>query len=229
GFCTINPRSNGWGWATWLFVLMPALLLLRRRRVPAPVSRKPSRNFLAALLALGVLASAGAAQATTVVTLSTAKMASRAQHVAHVKVTDVQVVRRPDGWISTVYTLSPVESIKGEGSFEISVPGGTIGNYATYIAGAPVLAVGHEYIVFAKEAENGRTIVSGVFQGVKAIGKDAETGITWVRTGAGVPGTLHTTDAHGAEAKDSAVGAQELPELMQLEDYKAYLRGLVGK
>ncbi|MCB0221571.1 MAG: hypothetical protein KDH09_17870, partial [Chrysiogenetes bacterium] len=41
GFCTINPRSNGWGWATWLFVLMPALLLLRRRRVPAPVSRKP--------------------------------------------------------------------------------------------------------------------------------------------------------------------------------------------
>lgn len=229
GICTINPRSNGWGWATWLIILMPAVLLLRRKRASAPVSRNARRNLLGALLALGVLAGASAAQATTVVTLSTAKMASRAQHVAHVKVTDVQVVRRPDGWISTVYTLAPVESIKGEGSFEVSVPGGAIGGYAVNIAGTPTMEVGREYIVFAKQAQNGRTIVSGVFQGVKPIAKDADTGTTWVRTGAGVPGTLHTTDEHGAQSKDAAVSAQELPELMELDDYKAYLRGLVGK
>ena len=229
GFCTINPRSNGWGWATWLIVLMPAVLLLQRKRAPARAGSKSRRNLLAALLALGVLAGASAAQATTVVARSTSEMVSRADHLAHVKVVDVRVVRRPDGWISTVYTLTPVESIKGEGSFEISVPGGQIGNEVVNVAGAPTLQLGREYVIFAKRASNGRNIVSGVFEGVKPIAKDAETGTTYVRTGAAVPGSLQGGDGHGAHAKDAAVGAQELPALMQLEDYKAYLRSLAGK
>lgn len=229
GFCTISPRSHGWGPATWALLLLPALLLIRRRRAPARIRhrRRGPGNLMAALLAVAIAASAGAAHATMVVTRSTAEMAAKSEHVAHVQVTDVQIVRRPDGWISTVYTLSPVDSIKGDGSFEISVPGGQLGSEIIHVAGAPSLQVGREYIVFAERAKNGRNIVLGLYQGVKAIARDAETGITWVRTGAGVAGTVKSADQHGVSTKDAAIGAQELPQLMQLGDYKDYLRGLM--
>ena len=227
GICTLSPGSSGWGPATWAVVLLPALLLLRRKR--AAVKARKGRNLLAALLALGALGLAADAKATTVVIQSTTELAGKSSEIVHVKVTSAESVQRPDGWISTEYTLSPVDEIKGKGDFKLSLPGGQIGNRVKHISGTPSLQVGREYIIFAKPAGNGRMIVSGFSQGVKPVATDEETGIRFVRTGAAIPGSLHTTDEHGHERKETAVGAPELPELMQLEDYKDYLRSVVGK
>jgi hypothetical protein len=71
--------------------------------------------------------------------------------------------------IYTHYGLQVSETLKGQASAEVLVPGGAAGNLRQTFAGAPQLQPGQEYVLFLWTGKSGLTQVIGLTQGLFAI------------------------------------------------------------
>jgi hypothetical protein len=81
----------------------------------------------------------------------------------------------------TVWTqteLQVLDAPKGAAARSVTItePGGVMGNVGHLVPGVPSFSLNDEVVVFLYEAERNRLRVTGLCQGVYAVGRDPETG-----------------------------------------------------
>jgi hypothetical protein len=125
---------------------------------------------------------------TTLEQLSLDQMTLQSTGVVRAKVTGSSAAYRGVN-IYTHYQLEVAETWKGAPAFrlEVAVPGGVARGIRQSVAGAPVLTVGEEYVLFLWAGRSGMTQLIGLSQGVFRV-RDDGTGNP-ILTRAGSPET----------------------------------------
>src|SRR5579862_7587607 len=112
--------------------------------------------------------------ATTLEQLSLGDMIQKSTGIVHAKVTgSYAAYQGADIW--THYQLQVMEDWKpsGQVATEVAVPGGSAKGVRQSVAGAPVLTVGGEYVLFLWTSRSGITQVIGLSQGLFSVKQDA--------------------------------------------------------
>ncbi len=121
---------------------------------------RPLRFVIAALLSLGLSASASA---TTVVGGSLEDLVERADEVIRGTVVDVSCEVRDGRIITLVVVDAEVLYRSGQtGEVELVVPGGRVGDLVTWVPGAESYARGEEVVVLASRRSDGRYMSMGL-------------------------------------------------------------------
>ena len=181
----------------------------------------------AGLVVLIVL-SVGVASATLIQRMSLEELVDEAQSVVH-----GSVAKKWSAWddkqqvIWTHYEITVADSLKGarEGKIVVSEPGGTVGDAAMQVAGAPVYEVGEEVVLFTAPTPIGYARTCGWTQGKFHVEKSAG-GVRKVRSS----GLQGAEIAQSSSKQPAAVQAQtDLRSVngMQLEEFKTRLRKLI--
>lgn len=136
------------------------------------------RLWWTALLWSTALLIASTAQALTVVPRSFDELVSLADTIVIATAADARSVRSPDGRaILTRYVLQDLELIKGavpSAPFELSLPGGVLGDEAQLYPGVPRLLRGERYVLFLYDREVAVFLpLVGVQQGLYRVLRDA--------------------------------------------------------
>jgi len=125
------------------------------------------RRYFAPILFMVLCATAPAA---TLEYLTLDQMTSAATDIVRGTVTNTHTaVRGPV--IYTVYTLQVTERLKGRSSrsIDIAIPGGINNGVRQTFAGAPELAGGGEYLIFAWRTPSGLNVIIGLSQGLFSV------------------------------------------------------------
>ena len=133
-----------------------------------------------AVLFLALLGWSFSAGATTLVRLDLDDLTGESSAVVYGKI----VASRTE-WnqartlIYTVYTVAPVEYLKGRlgPTFELYEPGGTLDGLQMSIAGVPSFSVGQEAVLFVWTDPRGQHQATGFEQGVFPVRTDSQTGL----------------------------------------------------
>lgn len=120
-------------------------------------------------LAVCLFLVSGHVSATTVVGYDFEGLCSASSSIVHARVVD-QTSEWHDGHIMTRVTIEIIESLKGAGvpgeQVTIFNQGGVVGNYATWVPGAPRFLLDEEVILFLETSDAGDvTLVTGLNQG----------------------------------------------------------------
>jgi hypothetical protein len=128
------------------------------------------------LVILAVLTLANfSAQATTLLRLGLGDMAQDSTAIARVKIVAASDVLRGSD-VFTVYRFETLESLKkpASGTLQnVAVPGGAAGGIRQIVAGAPVLHVGSEYVLFLWTSRSGLTQIVGLSQGLFEVNRES--------------------------------------------------------
>lgn len=120
---------------------------------------------------LASLAALAPARATILQQLSLDDMIVQSTMIVRAKVTGSNAAFRGQD-IYTYYQLQILETVKAAGNqpatvqMDVAVPGGSSRGVRQPVAGAPVLTVGAEYVVFLWTSRSGLTQVIGLSQGL---------------------------------------------------------------
>lgn len=125
---------------------------------------------LSALLLASCLPLAGA----TLARLSLSDMIAQSTSIERAKVTGSYAAAQGP-LIFTHYRLAISEQLKGPAIAEIVVPGGTLNGFQQFIAGAPQFQTGSEFVFFLWTRQDGLTLVTGLTQGLFAVGPGGAT------------------------------------------------------
>ena len=167
---------------------------------------KSGRTAVRTLVILVALTLANfSAQATTLLRLGLGDMAQDSSAIARVKVVATnQVLRGSD--VFTVYQFETLEYLKKpvSGTLQnVAVPGGAAGGIRQVVAGAPVLHVGGEYVLFLWTSRSGLTQIVGLSQGLFEVNRESEN-------------RLQVTRAAASEQMVDATGRPVRPETVTM-------------
>lgn len=106
-------------------------------------------------------------------------------------------------WIFTVYTVQPIEYLKGNlgTAFELSELGGELDGLSMSVPAVPSFTVGQEAVLFVWTSPQGQHQVTGFEQGALTVQRDPRTGVKTteraIRLGSAstVPSTLAAPSA----------------------------------
>jgi len=111
------------------------------------------------------------AGATILQQLTLDDMARKSTSIVRAKVTASSEIAR-GGNVFTVYNFETLEILKsGPTTSEVAVPGGVAGGLRQVVAGAPILHVGREYVLFLWTSRSGLTQITGMSQGLFSVDK----------------------------------------------------------
>jgi hypothetical protein len=126
------------------------------------------------------------AQATTLLRLGLGDMAQDSTAIARVKIVAASEVLRGSD-VFTVYRFETLESLKrpaSGGLQTVAVPGGAAGGIRQVVAGAPVLRVGGEYVLFLWTSRSGLTQIVGLSQGLFEVSRESSNRLQVTRAAA---------------------------------------------
>ena len=161
-------------------------------------------------LAISVFFAGLTANATTLQQLTVEEMAQKSTAIVRAKLTGSNGIRYGTD-VFTVYQFETLETVKrpnGPPPIEVGVPGGIAGGMRQVVAGAPVLRVGQEYILFLWTGRSGLAQVIGMSQGLFAVDRTTAGGSIATRGMAGE----RMLDGAGHAVRDEAV-SMPWPEL----------------
>ena len=133
-----------------------------------------------AVLFLALLGWSFSAGATTLVRLDLDDLTGESSAVVYGKIVASRAEwNQTRTMIYTVYTVAPVEYLKGRlgPTFELHEPGGTLDGLQMSIAGVPSFSVGQEAVLFVWTDPRGQHQVTGFEQGVFSVRADSQTGL----------------------------------------------------
>src|SRR5215469_12983326 len=119
-------------------------------------------------------------QATTLQQLTLDEMIQQSTAIVHVKITSSSSAMRGRS-VFTFYQLQTIETLKGTAAADVAVPGGVAGTIRQELAGAPVLHLGGEYVIFLWTSSSGLTQVIGLSQGLFNVAQDSSGNAVLVR------------------------------------------------
>lgn len=120
--------------------------------------------------------------------------------------------------IYTYYKLEVSDTWKGPAiQTEVAVPGGALRGVRQMVAGAPVLRIGQEYVLFLWTSRSGLTQVIGMSQGLFKVTKDSTGNVVLMRAAA----TESMMDRSGRQVTDRPIS-------MRLTEMQSRVRGAVG-
>jgi len=114
--------------------------------------------------------------------LPTEELARQSEVIAVAEVQSLQTIRS-GGRLTTRVTLGVISPVKGTESgatLEVNVPGGTEGEWAQRVEGAPVLTEGDRCVVFLEPAGGRMYHFTGLEQGKLALERDTTAPGGWI-------------------------------------------------
>jgi hypothetical protein len=133
-----------------------------------------------AILFVVLLGGSLGAGATTLVRLDLDDLAGESSAVVYGRIVASRVEwNQARTLIYTVYTVAPVEYLKGRlgPTFELREPGGTLDGIQLSVGGVPTFSVGQEAVLFVWTDRQGQHQVTGFEQGVFPVRTDPQTGL----------------------------------------------------
>ena len=134
-------------------------------------------------VALVLAACVGTLHSATLERLSLDDLITKSTSIVRGKVTDTWTAFGGRD-IFTHYRIQVTEQFKGspQKTVEVSVPGGTVGDLHQTVAGSPILHTGDEFVFFLWTSQGGVTWITGLTQGLFALGDSATSDPTATRT-----------------------------------------------
>jgi hypothetical protein len=111
--------------------------------------------------------------ATTLQKLTLAELAAKSTAIIRARVISSKGSRRGAD-VFTVYELETFETVKGQNGRvpgQVAVPGGIAEGIRQVVAGAPVLKIGQEYVLFLWTGHPGLAQLTGLSQGLFAVAR----------------------------------------------------------
>ena len=157
------------------------------------------------------------ARATILQRLTLDDMARKSTSIVRARVTGSSEVGR-GGDVFTVYEFETLETLKsGAAAGEVAVPGGVGGGMRQVVAGAPILGLGREYVLFLWTSRSGLTQLMGMSQGLFSVERTTTGDRMASRAAAGE----QILDASGRAVRDETLS-------MPLTELKANVAKALG-